>query len=322
MLNLNHAFRPTSRWAQHTANVSAAVVLLISLGCLLTACEDHEKSAEPSQVAARVNSQDISVHQVEAVLQAQPGLVNRLGSKAVEKVLNSLIEQELAAQAAKASDLDHSPKVLQALELAKREVLARAYQDQLAARAVEPSSNEVDRYYDTKPDLFAQRRRFTLHDTVVDASASQLEALQARVQQMTQPDELEPALRSMGLRYSMRDQMRFAEELPAAVLQKIAPIATGHSVLVEREGGAEIFTLVSSESTPLSLTKARPIIKAFLMQERRRQRVEEGMKTLREAAKIEYVAKLMPAEPDASEPSAPSSAATASPDASTAASAP
>ena len=70
---------------------------------MLTACEDREKTAEPTQVAARVNSQDISVHQVEAILQTQPGLAARLGDKAVEKVLNSLIEQELAAQAAKAA---------------------------------------------------------------------------------------------------------------------------------------------------------------------------------------------------------------------------
>lgn len=285
------------------------MALSITLGCLLTACEDRDKAAEPTQVAARVNSQDISVHQVEAILQTQPGLAARLGDKAVEKVLNSLVEQELAAQAAKAADLDHSPKVLQALELAKREVLARAYQDQLAAKAVDPSSSEIDRYYETKPDLFAQRRRYTLQDTVVDVSGSQLEALQARVQQMTKLDELEPALRSMGLRYSTRAQMRFAEELPAAVLQKIAPVTVGHSVLMEREGGAEIFTMVYAESVPLSLAAARPTIKAFLLQERRRQLVEDGMKSLRDAAKIEYVAKPMPRNTESAQPSAPSSAA-------------
>ena len=46
-------------------------------------------------------------------------------------VIETLVEQELAAQAARKAGLDGTPRVLQAMEIAKREVLARAYQDQL-----------------------------------------------------------------------------------------------------------------------------------------------------------------------------------------------
>lgn len=272
----------------------------------LMACGGADKptSSEPTQVAARVNSQDISVHQVDALLQSQPALISRYGDQAREKVLNSLIEQELAAQAAKRADLDHAPQVLQALELSRREVLARAYQDQLAAKAVEPSSDEVDRFYDSHPELFAQRKRFTLQDVVVDLAGAEPAPLRSRVAELTRPDDVEPAVRSAGARYTSRVHERFAEEIPAALLPKIAGLVLGHSVWIDREGGAEIFSLKAQDPAPLTLAEARPTIKAYLMQERRRSVVDAGMQSLRQAAKIDYVGVPPRASAPASTPAA------------------
>lgn len=301
MLNLISALRPAIAGMRRASLFSLSAVLVIA--ATISACDSRDKTAEPTQVAVRVNSQDISIHQVEAVLEGQPNLVARFGDQAPKRVLNSLVEQELAAQAAKSAGLDHSPQVLQALELAKREVLARAYQDKLAGKAVEPGSNEVDRYYESKPELFAQRKRYTLQDTVVEVPADQFADLSNRVRQLSKLEDVEPLLRNAGLRYSTRAQTRFAEELPTTLLAKIVPLAPGQSVAVERDGGAEIFTMVHSDSVPLSLATARPTIKAFLLQERRRELVEQGMKTLRDAAKVEYVT--MPTK--ASEPTRASS---------------
>lgn len=285
MPTLNTLFATTLRPTRRRA----WLLPVIAVAGMLAACGERTQTNAPSQVAVRVNGQDISVHQVEAVLQGQPALASKLGDQAAEKVLHSLVEQELAAQAARSAHLDHSPKVLQALELAKREVLARAYQDQLAAAAVDPSSDEVDRYYESQPDLFAHRRRYTVQDTVVEVPATRLPQLEASVQPMTKVDELEPALLRLGLRYSTRSQTRYAEELPRELLPRIAVLSLGHSVLIPRDGGAEIFTLTDSEPAPLGMMQARPIIKAFLLQERRRQRVEAGMKTLRDQAHIDYI---------------------------------
>lgn len=284
------------------------LVATLAIVSVLAACSEQAQTNGPTQVAARVNGQDISVHQVETVLQEQPGLASRLGEQAADKVLHSLVEQELAAQAARAAQLDHSPKVLQSLELAKREVLARAYQDQLAARAVDPSSDEIDRYYESHPDLFAQRRRYTVQDTVVEVPTTRLPQLEARVQPMTKVDELEPALLDLGLRYSTRSQTRYAEELPRDLLPKIAALSLGHSVLMPRAGGAEIFTLTDSQPAPLRMMQARPVIRAFLLQERRREQVEAGMKVLRDKAHIDYMS---PPASSAQSGAAPASSASA-----------
>ena len=110
-------------------------------------------AAGESQVAALVNEGEISVHQVETLLRLQPALGARFGEQASPRALDSLIEQELAAQAAMQAGLDTSPQTLQALALARREVLARAYQDQLAEKASLPDTSAVERYYDEHPEL-------------------------------------------------------------------------------------------------------------------------------------------------------------------------
>lgn len=275
--------RQKMRWL-----VCAGLLGSLSLAGCQKAGDSAATPSPATQVAARVNAQDISVHQVEALLQAQPALGVRYGNKAGEAALSHLVEQELAAQAARAADLDHSPRVLQALELAKREVLARAYQDQLASQAVEPSSDEVDRFYDAHPELFAQRRRYALKSTLLEVSAPDAATLQPKIEALARAEDLEPLLRGAGVSASPRMQQRFAEEIPAAVLAKLFTLQPGQSAVFGREGGVEVLTLLGTEPSPMSMAAARTTITAFLTQERRRTRIDQGMKTLRDAAQIEY----------------------------------
>src|SRR5205814_9580419 len=138
---------------------------------------------DSTQVAARVNDTEISLAQLQHVLQRQPRVSPERAEAQTRSVLDGIVDQELAAQAARKSGLDRDPRVVRALEAAKRHLPARAYQDVLADRATLPSSDDVDRYYDSQPALFAQRRFYSVQETLVHG---QLEdgwpALQARVE--------------------------------------------------------------------------------------------------------------------------------------------
>ncbi len=59
-----------------------------------------------------------------------------------------MLDQELAAQGARKMGLDKEPRVVQAIEAARREVLARSYHDVLAEKTPLPASDDIDRYYD------------------------------------------------------------------------------------------------------------------------------------------------------------------------------
>jgi EpsD family peptidyl-prolyl cis-trans isomerase len=263
-------------------------VTCLPLLMMLSACPGKDKAAsqDAGQIAAQVNESEISIHQVQTMIQLQPGLSNQLGEAASGRILDSLIEQELAAQGARAAGLDSSPKVLQAMELAKREVLARAYQDQLAAKAVMPDTEAVNRYYETHPELFAKRRRYTLQETQVKVPADQVKAFKAKVESATSIDAINALLNQGALPHSSRTSTQWAEGLAMSLLSQLAYLKNGQSLALQTQDGLIIVSVMQTEQVPLSLSQATPVIQAALYAGNRRDAVRQGMEALRQQAKI------------------------------------
>lgn len=272
---------------QTPAHRMAALGLLACL--LLAACGKQGPTGNAAtQVAAKVNKDEISIHQVQQALQRQPRLAAAQPLTAAKRVLDALVEQELAAQAARADGLETDPGVVQALEAAKREVLARAYQERLAARAVAASTDEVDRYYDSRPALFSERRLYTLQEFAMEASSDDLARIQAAVAKARSVEEISESLRKAGLRFRTRQLALAAEDLPTDVLESVAKLGVGQSTLLQQPGSGRVYTVLHAEVAPLERNAAKGAIEAFLIAERKRELVTQEMKALRDRATIVY----------------------------------
>ncbi|WP_374595419.1 EpsD family peptidyl-prolyl cis-trans isomerase [Aquabacterium sp.] len=270
-------------------HLTGMALLGIGLGLMVLAgCSRQHASGDRSQVAARVNDDEISVHQIQAVLQREPQLVRDYGEAAGQKALESLVQQELAAQAARSEGLDNAPATLQALELAKREVLARAYQDKIAAQVGAPATADIERYYDEHPKLFAQRQQYTLQEIVVEGEAPALADLDARVKATASATDALRAVQGTGLNFVSRQAIRYAEELPPASLERVGAMQAGQSVLVPRQGGATILTLVHADPAPVDRHFARASISNALQLERRRALLAQSMRGLAGKANVRY----------------------------------
>lgn len=286
--------------------LSGAVSLGLML--LLAGCPGKDKSAanaDTSQIVAQVNDSEISIHQVEAMLAAQPAIAEQLGANGPRRALDSLIDQELAAQEARQSGLDKTPRVLQAMELAKREVLARAYQDQLAEKAVMPDTEAVNRYYDSHPELFAKRRQYTLQETMVKAPADKVTELKDKVEKLGSAEAVNALINESGLAHSRRNSVQWAEGLPMDLLSQLAYLKNGQSIGVPRKDGLVILTLLNAEESPMSSGQASNAIQAALLSNTRRELVQKGMDALRQRAKIQRMGAFAQAASAASSASAP-----------------
>src|ERR1019366_4323631 len=82
------------------------------------------------QVVARVNTKEITILQLNAALAQVPNVTAETAKAASGPLLERLIEQELLVQKAQDAKLDRNPQVAQAMEAAKRQVLATAYLQQ------------------------------------------------------------------------------------------------------------------------------------------------------------------------------------------------
>lgn len=267
--------------------LSPCPLLALASILLATGCGDGG-SAVDSQVAATVNKGEISVHQVQHVLERQAHAMHGQPEQAARKILDSLVEQELAAQAARAEGLDHDPAVVQAMQLAQREVLAKAYQDRLASKARGSTSDEIDSYYDGHPALFAQRRLYVLQETAVEAAPAQYEEIGNLARSASGADDLADRLRAKSLRFETRQFVQAAESLPLGLLVPMSQLGRGQSIALPQSDSVRIFTVLHFQIAPVDRRTAAGPIAAYLDAERRRRLVVDGMKDLRKAANVEY----------------------------------
>lgn len=282
---------------------------ILMLAGLLAACGGG-KDKPPSQVAAKVNKEEISVHQVNHLLQQQrvrADQADRAGRQALER----LIDQELALQRAAELRVDREPQVLAQLEASRREIIARAYAERVAEAAAKPGADEVARYYADKPALFSERRIYSLQEISVEARPEQVEALRGRLAGGLGVGALVEYLKANDLRFTVSEAVRAAEQLPLGSVDAFARMKDGESVLTVTPTGVQVLVLVASRSEPVDQARARPAIEQFLLNEGRRKRVEDDIRALRAAAKIEYVGRF--AESAATERSAAQASPAAAP---------
>jgi EpsD family peptidyl-prolyl cis-trans isomerase len=248
------------------------------------------KTSDPgTQIAAKVNREEISVHQVNYFLRRQGVVAPEQLDAVSRQTLEALVDQEVAVQAALKQKIDRDPMVVQSLEAARRELLARAYAERLTQGVAPPSPQEVKQYYDSKPALFARRRLYTLVDTAIDATPEEQKTIQAQLPTTRGMADVALVLRQAGLRFGSRRTTIGAEALPLHAVDQMAALNEGQSLLVGGPRDAHIYTVIDTRSAPLNLEEARAAIENFLTAERRRAALEQEIKTLRSAARIEFV---------------------------------
>jgi EpsD family peptidyl-prolyl cis-trans isomerase len=276
--------------------------------CVLVAGCSNSKQESPSQLAARVNKSEISVHQVNFALSRQPAAAQGQPEAATRQVLEALIDQETAVQQALDRKLDREPGVMQALAAARREVLARAFAESVAATAAKPAAAEVKTYFDSKPALFAQRRVYSLQEVSVQASADQLEPLRERVRTAKAMQEVSDYLKTKKLPVRATRTTAAPESLPAPLVDVLAKAREGQALFLPSPGGARILIVAGVQDAPLTFEQSSAAIEQLLLQQRRRQVVDAEVKTLRKNSRVEYLGRF--AQAAASAPQGATSSST------------
>ena len=115
-------------------------------------------------------------------------------------------------------------------------------------------------------------------------------------------------LKAYDFKFSGIQAVRAAEQLPLQSLDAFAKMKDGQAILNQGANGVQVVVLADSRSQPVTEEQARPAIEQFLLNERKRKLVEDDVKAMRAAAKIEYVGKfgegVATASPAASAPAA------------------
>ncbi|MDL2337572.1 MAG: EpsD family peptidyl-prolyl cis-trans isomerase [Pseudomonadota bacterium] len=286
-----------------------ALIALVSAMAVLVGCTGKQTDASASQTAATVNKADITVQQINFVMQQQRGLKPEQADAAAKQILERLIDQEVALQKAQELQLDRDPRVVQQLEAARRDIVARAYIEKSGEAAAKPSPEDIKKYYDAHPALFSARRIYNLQELAIEAKPEQTAVLREQLATATSVNEFIDYLKANNIRFSGNQAVRTAEQLPMNMIDTIAKLNDGQAVLFPSAIGAQVVVLAGSRSEPVDEARAKPVIEQFLLNDAKRKVAEADMKALRAAAKVEYVGKF--ATGTASAPTSPEVGASA-----------
>jgi EpsD family peptidyl-prolyl cis-trans isomerase len=281
---------------------SAAALTLIGLA----AC--GERKADATQVAARVNQSDITVHQINFLLQQDRSVRPDQLDAAGKRVLETLIDQELAVQKAIELKLDRDPQIVQALEAARRDVLARAYKERATQGVLRGTPEEARRFYDATPALFKERRVYSLQELVIDAPPAKLPWINEQLTRAKTADDFADALKAEGLRYSGSHAVKPAEQLPMALIDRFAKMKDGDSAVLSEPPMLRVVFIAASRIEPVSFERAAPAIEQYLATLAKRRAIDDNLKALRTAAQITYHGKFVGGPGAAGEPATAASA--------------
>jgi EpsD family peptidyl-prolyl cis-trans isomerase len=269
-----------------------AVTLAAMAVVLLSGCGQKKDvapaDASGSDVVAKVNGDELTAGQLTIALQKQRGMRPDAGDAASKQVLDQLIDEQIVAQKAVTAKLDKDPKVIQQIEAARRDILARRFIEAAAETAGKPADDAVQKFYDSRATLFAQRKVYTLQRLDIQAPDERRAEVDAHIQSLKSSAELTDWLKSQKLVFTAKQEQDASEQLPPTVLDKLATLKEGESMAVPSQFGVSALTLVSSASAPKTLADARPAIEQYLSGQGRRDVIMNLQKSIRDGAKIEY----------------------------------
>lgn len=260
---------------------------------LLVSCSNADKTKSDSQIAARVNDDEISVHQLNYAL-SRVGLT---GEKQAEQIttqlLQRLVDRSALVQQAKADKLDRDPAVLLALEDAKNQVLSQAWLERHIQNIEKPTALEVAEFNTAHPELFEKRKIYQLKELLIESKPEYQQQIDKLLQTSGNVNALAENLTAQKIPYKVNHARLAAEQLPMEHLPALYALSNGQYIKVQNEKGLLVMGVLSSEESTIDKAKAYLFIETFLGNEKRSKRAEAELKRIRDAASIEYMGKFV-----------------------------
>lgn len=261
-------------------------LILTVLAFALDGCKP--RAAEPTQVVARIDSEEITVHQLNLALAKLQR--KDISKKERDAVLETMVDRQLLQRQSQLLKLDRRTEVMARLEEARHEIMAAAYVEELAGKLPPIDEETAAKYYGEHPSLFAQRRIYRLREITIPEekpmNSATINEVLIRLRDRERIPSLLAWLRQQPGRFYDQLLIRPAEDLPVNIADELGKLAQGAAFPSRQPEGLVIYEVQGFEAAPLTWATAVPSIKSFLKTQQAAAAVVEELKRLRAAATI------------------------------------
>jgi peptidyl-prolyl cis-trans isomerase C len=266
--------------------VSGAATIL-GLVLVLSACGEKQVSIEPGQSLVRVNGEEITVIQLNDELSRARVQAEQV-EQAKKQLLESMIDLQLMVEKAQQSKLDRAPNVMRAIERARKQIIAQSYIQTVLSQIENPTDVEINQFYEEHPELFAQRKKYTL--TFLRFPSSSLnDAFHKAIKSAKSLSDVAQWLDKQQISYLRDELVRTTTDLSPQMIAKLAETAKGEMFLMDENTTNLLIAVKNIEVDPVTVETIKPQITTHLLNIKRREAVQAEVSRLRAAAKIEYL---------------------------------
>ena len=255
--------------------LSAAALLCVG-GCA--------SETKPSgQVVATVDGTDITQRDMQSELLAN-GLQTAPQTKQLRsEVLEKIINRKLIDLEAQKAGVDNSPDYLAAIQRAREVILAQMFVTQRVQQYPEPSPADVQQFVADNPQMFSERKVYTLDQISLMGDTTVLKHLQ----ELSSMEEIVKWLKLRKVPYSRRQAKVDSSSIAKDLVIKMNAIANGIPFITQQSANLLVSSKLDVASAPLGKDLQQDAA-AILKRQNVEKAIEDQISYRRRAAKITY----------------------------------
>lgn len=271
--------------------IAVSGVCLLAMVIVLQTELTASPTTHSGQVLATVGESEISVLQFNHLMK-KIGIQNPSEALKTE-ITDKLINRELAYQMALEQKLEQSPDVLLSIEEAKKDILAKAYAEQLAQKTALPSENDLARYYNDHPALFEKRKIYHLSEITISNAEKNYPAVKDYIGSKHTKDEFTQWLREQSISFNAQNVIRAAEQLPLEIVPVMMDAVPGQIQTFESPRGLMVYQVLSTQDASVPHEKAKQIIAGYLYKQSSKLTVDTEIAHLRRTRPVQIFAQIL-----------------------------
>ena len=278
-------------------NISRLPSALMLCGVLaLSACGKDkpaqgagEESNTGGQVVARVNGEEITVHQLNAELATIPN--SGQDQKEMQKeVLRAIVYRTMLRQEAVKAKLDKNPNLQMLVEGAKDKILAEAYISSQTGTTPPPTTTEVSEYISQNPLQFGERRIYQFQRLTMPADQySNSPDFIALFDKKDTFDDFQNYLNGKSTPYTLADVRLLSTDFPKQLQDKLVSFGIGDNVVIRGRDSVVILKIKGWQDMPVEQQNAEQAAQAALHRQAQQERTRSLRDQMSHTAKVEFL---------------------------------
>ena len=267
-----------------------------ALAILLTACalspasaaapaEKKTVASGATQVVAKIAGREITLSELRLEM-ARLGLPPT--DPTAERIaLDSLINRNLLAKAARDANLHRKPETMARMYAAQDQALADYYLA-LASQPAEPTRAEVDAFIAENPSLFSARKIYDFLVLTLETKHFNEEAVTPLFDEEADFSRLARVLDKAGAKYVVATATQSGAALPAPIREQLARYSSRDNIVIRGDNDTQIMKIVGVRDDKTDSAEWPALARRLLLDQGAGERAESLIVRLKKDADIAY----------------------------------